>query len=255
MNLSTAYSNLSFGPNGFLYAGGGGSGAPIYKIDTLNGQAQTFSGSNSSGDFVIASNQRLYAINQSGGISGYSTITGSQVFGASGLNLNPAYGNLSFGPDGYLYADGGGSGAPIFKINTLNSQISVFSGSYSSGEFVFGSDNTLYTINSFGGVVGYNTATRQQVFNTGNLLGLDPRYGNLSFGPDGYLYANGGGFGGQIFKINTSNGEVTWFDESSFSSGQFVFATSVPEVDTWGMLLVGLGLVGVAARRRKLAII
>lgn len=250
--MSPGDRNLSFGPDGYLYANGGGAGLML-KINTSSGQVTPF-GPVNTGEFVFGSNNTLYTINYSGGVSGYNTATGSQVFSTAGLGLDPKYGNLSFGPDGLLYADGGGSGANIYKIK-LNGQVTAFSYlSNSSGEFVFGSNNTLYAINNLGGIFGYNTATGAVVFNTIN-LGLNPLYGNLSLGPDGYLYANGGGYGPQIFKINTSNGQVTPFDADSLSSGEFVFATSVPEVDTWGMLLVGLGLIGVAARRRKLAIV
>lgn len=136
-----------------------------------------------------------------------------------------------------------------------------------------------------------NTASREAILLTGNKLmqlsgallqgiqatdslrvfGVNPNTGALDvIGYDGFIQS---GLGGAATFTNVSATTALEFTTPSALYKQFVFTTrtdgvaspaqgysigsltfAVPEPATWGLMIVGFGMVGVAARRRKVVV-
>lgn len=78
--------------------------------------------------------------------------------------------------------------------------------------------------------------------------GFQTVYSGLKF-PYAYNIYSGGSF-----NVDYPDGTSYRFFDSGAQSGVSVTISSVPEPDTWFMLLVGLGVLGASVRRRKTSI-
>jgi len=74
---------------------------------------------------------------------------------------------------------------------------------------------------------------------------------NRVFRVDALLQVSGGGIPGTHDSDASALVQLSLPDGLSFTSASGVFASPVPEPETYAMLLAGLGLLGFAARRRK----
>lgn len=183
----------------------------------------------------------LYSINP--------TTAASSFIGNHGI---PGGNALVFGTDGTLY--GAGSSSSLYTINTTTGSATSYGnmGFASAGDLAFNSGNFflssttnhLIEINLAGGAVGTDVGP----FGFSNVFGL-------ATGDDGVLY---GVSGSTIFSVNTSTGAGSFVSNYggqglgiSFGSSFFKEATTVPEPTT--MLLLGSGLIGLAAFRKKLS--
>lgn len=228
-----SYSNSEV-PHAFFYSNG-----TMMDLGTLEG------GSNSAGT----------AINNSGQVTGYSTtrtITGDQRESA------------------FLYSNGtmldigtlGGSNANPLAINDNGAVTgsSLTAGNGANHAFLYSNGNMLdLGALSGGSSIGFD------INMAGQVVGRADYVVNGKFASVGFLYSAETG----IIDLNTllpsSSGLMLTSAQGINDAGQIlgtgiingqmrdVILTPVPEPETYVMMLVGLGLLGTAVRRRKLA--
>ena len=189
----------------------------------------------------------LYGVTGSGGLYTINTTSGTTTFlGSTGAFVNA----LEFNSDGTLYAAGGsslytlntGNGASTF-VGTISDGGSNFS---SAGDLAFDSNDDLYMTSTGGDLIrmNRNTAAATDVGSIGfnSVFGLDFRNNRLY----------GATSGGQLIELSTATGAGTLIGNVNPFASTFGASTSpIPEPAT--MALLGLGLAGIAVRRRRRA--
>jgi hypothetical protein len=163
----------------------------------------------------------------------------------------------------------GGSPFAATITNFFASDANVYGGAGGAGKFVTAAGTTDITftggpaVNYFGlwvsaldannSVAFFNGATQLGLFNLTQLLNAQPNAAAYLGNP------NGGGNGGEAYAFIDFSSS-TAFDKVQLTQGggggfELDNATlgvgAVPEPATWGMMLVGFGLVGAIARRRR----
>lgn len=199
---------------------------------TLNGLNQFSSGT---GSIFISS----YELNFPGtstagpGLSELSSATeGVSWRYVSGLNVNTARGGgpIEFAENGATNGWGAVTGDPAFE-QEIN---------YVAGAFVNGATSTIDFLNGENGYNGFSVASflANPVSNTNGAL------------PDAYAWIRIRSTGGGIATGNNGN----WWEPavSNAAGGRLdVLALApVPEPETYAMMLAGLGMIGLSARRR-----
>lgn len=183
-----------------------------------------------------------------------------------------------FGPDGSLFVGNGANlntgqgGGGIVRVGTDGS-ISLLVGLQQDPELspldvILDPTGTRLIVSSqFPFSDGASAAATVRIFDlaTGMLQAvLDPGLDDqgvpifsvprgLGIGPDGLLYASSTG-NGRILRFNIETGEfIDIFAETPGLNGQALsfLITSIPEPDTWAMLIAGFAGTGLALRRRR----
>lgn len=152
---------------------------------------------------------------------------------------------FSFSQSGY---SGGGSISGTFIATDLNhdGQISSFTGEVTGFSLTFFGDaivgNFTHTFSNLSGLVYDIGSGFIGDGNTGAVEGMASNW----HGTSGFDFASGlgptSGWGGRAINIATGG---------TSTSAQLISVTSVPEPETYAMLLAGLGVMGAVARRRK----
>jgi len=276
-NGANPLGSLTVDAAGNLYGTTGGGGArgqgTVFKLDGISGALTTlatFTGTNGSGPtgsltFDAAGN--LYGTTTSGGNGNRGTvfkldgISGALTTLATFTGTNGAIprGDLSLDATGNLYGttlDGGANNrGTVFKLGanggTLTT-LATFTGTNGGnpfGSLTLDAAGNLFGTTGSGGASGAGTVfklgadggalTTLASFTGEN--GANP-FGSLTFDAAGNLYGTTTGGG--------SNGNGTVF---RLSDTGFVVPTvaAVPEPGTWGLMLVGFGLMGGAMRTRR----
>ena len=169
----------------------------------------------------IAVDSFTFTSNNGGGNSGQGSVVGQGSYGLAG--------NGSFGGDAvYIGVDSGTGYAQLLGTKAY-SQIGFFM-NYAPG---FGTDATISTLDSSGNVIAdYDLVTSAPISTPGGFNAFEFR-GVVDNTADIYGLRFGGNY---ILLTGTANG---------------VPMSGTPEPDSWALMIVGFGLVGVAARRRS----
>ncbi len=176
----------------------------------------------------------------------------STVIGGSGVTI----GALAYAPNGTLY---GTASDYIFQIDPTTGSMSSFASTVIGGSGVtigalaYAPNGTLYgTANAYIFQIDPANGAISNLAST-VIGGSGVTIGALAYAPDGTLY----GTYGSIFQVDPTNGAIsniasTVIGGSGVNIGALAYVSSVPEPETYAMMLAGLGLLGVVARRRKL---
>jgi hypothetical protein len=194
------------------------------------------------GNLYGISFDNLYRINTTTGVA---TLIG----GSFPASLNA----LTFSSTGTLYAAATGNG--FYTINTTTGAATLVGniGSSSAGDLAF-HNGVLYLSSGTGNLVSINVGT-----GAGTIIGsLGPAAGafGLANGDNNVLYAVNGS---NIYSVNTATGAgtlvVAYGGALSGANGTAFFqeaaVPTIPEPETYAMLVAGMGLMGFLARRRK----
>ncbi len=186
------------------------------------------------------------------GISFFQLFTVNPTTGASALvgdlNAGQSLNSLVFGADGTLWAAGSG----LFKLNQTTGAATLIgnTGNQSAGDLAFVNGdlllsttaNTLVRLNTVTG-----TGTTIGSFGTANVYGLATPDNNTLYGLSGT----------QVFSVNpisaVGSGFVSYAGHGlgvAYGSTFVSEAIPVPELDSYALLLAGLGIVGMAVRRQ-----
>jgi hypothetical protein len=163
-----------------------------------------------------------------------ASLSGSTYHGLSWTNFFALNGNQAWPGSGY---DHGTVSVPNVAYNGFADPASFGSAAgFSLHDAYFAAAwNDGLTIHIVG-TSGVNTYTKDIVVNTGAAIDVVFNWTNLT-------------------NVSFSSSGGTWNSGLNGSGEHFVMdnvtITAVPEPETYGMLLVGLGLVGVVARRRQ----
>ena len=120
----------------------------------------------------------------------------SPLAGATGVTPNPTNGHLFVSTQTAVPANNA-----IYDVNPVTKTATLFNNANADGMIVSVDGNTLYAVVNGGGannvhVLGYNTSTKAQVFDSGVIAG----------GPDG-IALGGGSLFGNLF-VNTNSGQI-----------------------------------------------
>ncbi len=95
-----------------------------------------------------------------------------------------------------------------------------------------------------------------QQSNDSQSVGVSSQYVADPNAPWGYVYTgNSGSYSGQLAGsfVNISGGDLTGYIQAySYASG-YSYVNAIPEPETYALMLAGLGVVGLLARRRRVA--
>jgi secreted trypsin-like serine protease len=233
VRFGTSYSSPTFSSNiqSVLYPGGGSASSPL-----LNG-----------GDVAIVT----LATAVPGSIATPMQLLGETAALTGQSVVTIGYGNRGVGSVGVTGSDGirrGGSnildryGAAVNTSTTISGTANIFSTDF---------DNPAGTSNTLGWLGSSVLATSFEATTAGGDSG----------GP--LLFDNGGQWTvlGVLSGGTTSNsvyGDISWWTgispyRTQIEAAGGVFATLVPEPGTYGLMLLGLGIVGFSLRRRGTA--
>jgi hypothetical protein len=156
-------------------------------------------------------------------------------------------GNLGGAFDTFATFTGVGDTDSLFTTGdgSRNVVLDSFTASAPTGLFVFQAPSIRFgTNNGFAGIIVNTDGNNPFVFSSSVLAGYD---GVSAVAPVAVDFF--GTFGGPF---QTDRGEVTFTSISNLTfSATVADVAAVPEPATWGMMLLGFGLVGAAARRSK----
>jgi len=277
-NGANPLGSLTFDAAGNLYGttsrGGSTDNGTVFKLDGISGTLSTFAtftgenGASPRGSLTFDTAGNLYGTTLRGGAQDLGAVfkvgadggarTSFITFDGKGNGANP-YGSLTVDAAGNLYGTTSGGGAngwgTVFKLDGISgvlTTLATFNGANGAnpvGSLTFDAAGNLY-----GTTLGNNTNNVGTVFKLGadggalttlasftGGNGASP-YGSLTFDAAGNLY--GTTFGGG----NTGNGTVFKLSDTGFVVPA---VAAVPEPATWGLMLVGFGLVGAAMRTRR----
>jgi PEP-CTERM motif len=237
----------------------------------------------------VANAATIFFADASGKVGAYDTTTSTQstVGDLSAFSINQVIGIAYDGATDSIYlldrnankvyAMNASTGAASLAFSTGNS---VFQGGAVKGTTLFGVNENTQGLNAFT-LGGTDTGLAGPNIDHTHALGINAATGQLYAGRSGSIYeiSDTGVIGTSVFtsgsfledvdyldgnfvyvdygnQILSSGGTFTGATISGFSSlsgvavRQFANNNAVPEPATWGMMLVGFGLVGASLRRR-----
>lgn len=160
----------------------------------------------------------------------------------SSVNVSNNVGTLALGSFTYQFTDIGNLSVGYFGANTPQNATQVASLLKSSNLFGLNSSSVLNLVGSVPSISG-NSVT----------VTPPPAFDNLAVHiGGGELLFHWSALNNSAFTLSTS-APVNPNTGTSNLSNYRAFTSAVPEPETYGMLLAGLGLVGFLARRRKAA--
>jgi hypothetical protein len=204
----------------------------------------------------VATSGNLYRINATGGtytatlIADLGNITGNRY----GIDFNPVADRLRFISDFdqnlRINVD---TGAVIVDGTISAPGAEAFVGAAYTNNFAGTTTTQLYALDASGNQLTLSTAPNAGTYNdVGVVSGID--FGgtnNVGFdisGATGVAYFSNAN---QFYTLNLATAEAT--SVGTIGAGSLIGLTvgAVPEPSTWAMMLVGFGLVGMGARRRR----
>jgi|GEM_PF-2214246 len=276
-------SGFCCGPVGLINTAGG-----IMVSDYGNGQIRVFGDTNNQLWSAGALGGTTYSVNNSAGLG---SLNGNlyQTLQASGqvLRIDPAGNPIGSNPIATIpYATGivgdtatnrlyVSTGTGIWQVNPANNSASLFASALADGLAVSPDGSVLYAALTSGSIVGISTGTGLQTFSSnfisgtpdGIAIGSGSLAGNLfvntnagqlievNIGTLGQTVLVQGGSRGDFVTVDGNNGSLLFTQTDSVlrltapSGGGFV--SGVPEPETYALLLAGMAILGVAARRRQ----
>jgi|CXWL01.1.fsa_nt_gi probable HAF family extracellular repeat protein len=254
-------------------------------LGTIGGKSSVAFGINDSGQVVGSSNESGHAfitgpdgvgttdLGTLGGYysGGYGINNSGQAAGYSYTSKSSSnYHAFITGPNGEGMTDlgtltGGSEDSFAYGINDAGQVVgnsgnhAFITGPNGSGMIdlgAFGGINSIATaINNSGQAVGYTLSPFVHAFqyNYGEMIDLSKLEEVVAAGWTNLLTAEGINDYGQIVGAGILHGQNAAYVLSPFSIPPYPVTTvySIPEPETYAMLLVGLGLIGFMARRRK----
>jgi probable HAF family extracellular repeat protein len=198
---------------------------------------------------------KAYAINASGQVAGYSKTTGGDPvyhatlwngttatdLGTLGGTHSYAYGiNDSGQVVGYAYTTGNAAYRATLWNGTTATDLGALSGGASKA----------YAINASGQVAGYSYTSdavqRAALWNGTTIIDLNSLL-DASTVSAGWVLNVASGINDNGWIAGTASNSILGISSRAF----LLSVTSVPEPETYGMMLTGLGMLGFMARRRK----
>ena len=270
--------------NGTGGAGGAGGmgGAGGNSSDSNGGGGAGLLSAGKSGAGSLSGGGGQSSPSYAGGLGAFST--GSAGFGNGGFGGGGGGGSLSAGGGGGGYSGGGGAGGggvgyngggggsyldpsltPVAGLPVINpgNTASIFSSSgFITINFLDAIAPLTQTFSYTGAIQSYTFMTTglYQIIAAGARGGTADRVGGFGaeLGGMGTFTANstldllvggGGSFGG--FRNSGGGGGGGSFVFLTYAAPDAPVAAAVPETATWAMMIVGMGGVGVALRRRR----
>lgn len=231
--------------------------------------ATAYGGNNVAGLATLGGN--FYAAKQASGQVVTTDAAGNQL--AVIASISGATGIIGDAATNRLYVSNGGS---VFAINPVGNVVTTFVTQPADGLSLNADGSILYmAINGSGHILGFNTGTGVQVFDSGFIAGgVDgTAFGSGTLAGNLFVNTNGGtlvevslatlaqtilvtgGSRGDFVMVDANNGTLLFTQTDSVlrltapTGGGFVPA--IPEPETYAMMFAGLGLLGWVGRRRK----
>lgn len=236
--------------------------APVMYVDDSNGKLGTVNVGTGAVDLIGSMGDVMtdIAFDPNGNLYG---ITFSSLYSINPQTAAAAFignhsilgGNaLVFGSDGTLYG-AGNSTTSLYTINpTTGASTSLGNIGFASGGDLAFNNGHLYLASATNQLVDVNLNSPADSSSVGN-FGVAGVFG-LATGDDGVLYAVANN---TIYTVDTATGHLASpvnFGGNGLSAafGQSFFheaVPSIPEPESYAMLLAGLGIVGAMSRRKK----